>query len=324
MTFDQLEYFTAVAEEKNFYDAAERVHITQSALSKQLQKLEKELGVNLLDRSHRKAGLTDAGELFYKEAQSLLSQYHCSLARLYALRRSDENVLRIGTLPFQAQYGIAEIFRDFMQKNPDIQLIQEEVEDEKLMSGLHNGKYDLIIARKSMLDKDSAQKGVICTDRLVAVLPSSHHLCRRKFLTLANIADERIVLMNSYTSVYGVCIDEFKKAGISPTIIGTARPESILSSVSLGNCISLLPLSSFEIFRHNGVKTIPLSPDIQLPIVVIGKKGTKSRAVVAFVKTLYELHHDKSNKSFIVNNLAESFLALSMTDLVYPDLLKKK
>ncbi|MDD4526309.1 MAG: LysR family transcriptional regulator [Lachnospiraceae bacterium] len=286
MTFDQLEYFTAVAEEKNIYDAAERVHITQSALSKQLQKLEKELGVSLLDRSHRKAVLTDAGELFYKEAQSLLSQYHCSLDRLYALRRCDENVLRIGTLPFQAQYGIAEIFRNFIQKNPDIQLIQEEVEDEKLTSGLHNGKYDLIIARSSMLDKNSTQRGVICIDRLVAVLPSDHSLSRRKSLSLSDISGEGFVLMNPYTSVYSVCIDEFNKAGIRPNIIGTARPESILSSVSLGNCISLLPLSSFEIFRHNGVKTIPLSPDVQLPIVVIGKKGAKSRAVTAFVKTL--------------------------------------
>ena len=286
MTFDQLEYFIAVAEEKNFYDAAERVHITQSALSKQLQKLEKESGVSLLDRSRRKAVLTDAGELFYKEAQSLLNHYHCSLDRLYALHRSDENVLRIGTLPFQAQYGIAEIFRDFMQKNPDIQLIQEEVEEEKLMSGLHNGKYDLIIARKSMLDKDSTQKGVICTDRLVAVLPSGHSLCRKKFLSLKDIADGKFVLMNPYTSIYSLCIDEFKKVGISPTIIGTARPESILSSVSLGNCISLLPLGNFEIFRHNGVTTIPLSPDVQLPIIVIGRKGAKSRAVTAFVKTL--------------------------------------
>ena len=66
MTFDQIQYFIAIAECNTYFDAAEELNISQSALSKQIIKLEKELGVALLDRSRRKASLTPAGETFYQ------------------------------------------------------------------------------------------------------------------------------------------------------------------------------------------------------------------------------------------------------------------
>ena len=75
MTFDQIQYFIAIAECNTYFDAAEELNISQSALSKQIIKLEKELGVALLDRSRRKASLTPAGETFYQDALALRRQY---------------------------------------------------------------------------------------------------------------------------------------------------------------------------------------------------------------------------------------------------------
>lgn len=75
MTFEQLEAFVAVTEYDTLFDAAEALHISQSALSKQIQKLEKELDLLLLDRTHRRACLTPAGEQFSREAKILLRQY---------------------------------------------------------------------------------------------------------------------------------------------------------------------------------------------------------------------------------------------------------
>lgn len=72
MTFEQLEAFVAVTEYDTLFDAAEALHISQSALSKQIQKLEKELDLLLLDRTHRRACLTPAGEQFSREAKILL------------------------------------------------------------------------------------------------------------------------------------------------------------------------------------------------------------------------------------------------------------
>jgi DNA-binding transcriptional LysR family regulator len=75
MTFEQLKYFVTLVEGENFLEVAEKLYISQSSLSKQIKKLEEELEVSLLDRSGRKAKLTEGGEFFYLEAKKLLLEY---------------------------------------------------------------------------------------------------------------------------------------------------------------------------------------------------------------------------------------------------------
>ena len=75
MTFEQLQYFISIVEHDTFFDAAEDLHISQSALSKQIMRLEKELNLRLFDRSRRKASLTDPGRAFYQEAVVLYQNY---------------------------------------------------------------------------------------------------------------------------------------------------------------------------------------------------------------------------------------------------------
>ncbi len=104
MTFEQLEYFVAAAEHDTFFDAANAVHISQSNLSKQIIKLEKELNISLFDRSRRSAHLTEGGRIFYKEAVALLDQYKKSLEKIGPYQQSEAATISIGTLPILAQY----------------------------------------------------------------------------------------------------------------------------------------------------------------------------------------------------------------------------
>ena len=90
MTFEQLQCFIASVEEKTFLDAAHSLYISQSSLSKQIMKLEQELGVMLWDRSRRKAGLTEAGNIFYQDALILLKQYSQSRNRLDRFRTESQ------------------------------------------------------------------------------------------------------------------------------------------------------------------------------------------------------------------------------------------
>ena len=85
MTFDQIQDFIAVVENNTFFEAAEKLHITQSALSKQIMKLEKELDVKLLDRSRRRASVTEAGKIFYQDCLRLSDEYKNSLEHLLSL-----------------------------------------------------------------------------------------------------------------------------------------------------------------------------------------------------------------------------------------------
>ena len=88
MTLEQIDYFICAAQSRTFFDAAEAMHISQSSLSKQIMKLEKELELTLWDRSKRTAVLTPEGEFFYKEALKISRQYHRSLEAVYHFKDS--------------------------------------------------------------------------------------------------------------------------------------------------------------------------------------------------------------------------------------------
>ena len=105
MTFEQLQCFIASVEEKTFLDAAHSLYISQSSLSKQIMKLEQELGVMLWDRSRRKAGLTEAGNIFYQDALILLKQYSQARNRLDRFRTESQLTLSVGTLPILTAYA---------------------------------------------------------------------------------------------------------------------------------------------------------------------------------------------------------------------------
>lgn len=289
MTFDQIQDFIAVVENNTFFEAAEKLHITQSALSKQIMKLERELDVNLLDRSRRRASVTEAGKIFYQDCLRLSDEYKNSLEHLAPYRHLKEQTLCLGTLPILPQYHLTGKFREFSEKYPDIRLTLEEVEEPDLLPGLLNGKYTLIISRKNMVENLHASVFPLADDRLFAVLPDSEPLCRKlgfsselcrelfspcpSPLSLDTLAQMPLILMNRYTSVFQFCTGLFQSHGISPTIIRTGRVESIISAVSIGEGVSLLPGSNFEIFHHENVRLVPLKEDTAIPVVMCMKKG---------------------------------------------------
>ena len=112
MTFEQLDYFIAAVQCDTFLDAAETLHISQSALSKQIMKLEKELDIQLWDRSRRSAVLTEAGHMFYEEALNLSKEYRRTLFRISEFKEKAGQRLSIGTLPILSQYHLAAMLKE--------------------------------------------------------------------------------------------------------------------------------------------------------------------------------------------------------------------
>lgn len=286
MTFEQLEYFLAAARAETFFDAAESLHITQSALSKQIMKLEKELNVRLFDRSRRSAVLTDAGREFLKEAGDLFHRYRAMRKRMQAFEDVPERTLRIGTLPFLSQYGLTGLFKDFSAAHPEIRLLLEEVEEIDLLSGFSSGRYDLIIARSHMCDESHFRFLLLDEDRLAAMLPAGHPLAWRKSVSLSDLAGEPFLLMHPYTSLYQLCMKLFHDAGITPHVLRTARLESIISAVALGEGVSLFAEKNFNLFRHESVVSVPIVPSPTLSVGVIYKDGEISAEGERFLESL--------------------------------------
>lgn len=281
MTFKQLEYLIAIVEHDTFFNAAEAVNITQSALSKQIMKLEQELDVRLFDRRKRNAILTEAGKIFYEEALILDRQYRLMLAKMQEHQSKLQQTLRIGTLPILMQYDLTPRLYEYKLRHPEIDLKIDEVEEEALMNGFEQGTYDLIIAREHMLTPQKYMSWLLTVDELAVILPKDHPLAGdSRPVFLKSLASERFMLMNRYTSVYRLCMELFDNSRLSPDILRTARPESLISAVSAGEGISLLPKGTFEIFNHHGAVALALSPSVPLRVMLAKRKDQKTSSAM--------------------------------------------
>ena len=280
MTFEQLSYFIAIVENDTFFDAACEMNISQSSLSKQIMKLEKELDLTLFDRTTRSATLTQAGEFFYNEAKQLIEHYKLTLENIQIFKSLHENKLHIAVLPIQTQYNLNALFNSFRKENSDIKLQITEVEDDRLIEGISKNEYDLIIARETMFDKSQFTTYQLAKDELIVAISSEHKLSQRDKLTFDDIKNENFILMNPYTSIYQLCINKLKENNIDANVIRTARTESIIGSVAINEGISLLPKSNFEVFHQKNINTISLEPQITLSVVLAKHKKTASNIAI--------------------------------------------
>ena len=267
MTMEQIDFFLMTVRCDTFLEAAENLHIAQSTLSKQIQKLESELNLTLFDRTRRQAVLTPAGELFLQEAAELSLQYHQMLQKMHHFQETTRQPLRVGSLPFLTQYHLTSRIRAFTHAHLEIELTLEECEETELMDGLQSGHFDLVIARDSMISLQKYHFEPITEDRLCVMLPIDHPFAEKPALTIADLAAEPLILMHPYTSIYQLCMQLFEKAGVKPQILRTARLESTISSVEIGEAFSLFAESNFELFRHPNVTAVPL---LDAPPLVIG------------------------------------------------------
>ena len=266
MTFEQIDYFISTVQSRTFFEAAESMHITQSALSKQIIKLERELHITLWDRTRRSAVLTPAGELFYREALKISRQFHQSLELMSGFQDQDKAVLRIGTLPFLSQYHLTSLLHSFSSDHPEIPFSIQEVEDQELVSGLREGRFDLVFIRKNLVDPKLHHFQLLSSDRLIAVLPSGHSLSHNPDITFSQLSREKLILMPPHTSIYKLCMQNFHNEGLNPHVLRTARVESIISAVEIGEGLSILAESSYQLFERFSLTAIPLKKECRLSI----------------------------------------------------------
>lgn len=293
MTFEQLEYFIAVVKNQTFFDASEKLNISQSSLSKNIKKLESELGCQLLDRTQRKARLTDAGSFFYYKAVKLVDEYHETLANMEVYSHKYKETIRICMLPISSQYHLTLPLIKFRKKYPDVNIQLKEMEASDLLSEWRKGHFDFAIIRENMLDKTKNSSYVLANDELTLVVPRNHHLIKRdenfNILPVKTevLENKRIILMNPETAIYGICRECFLKAGIHPHILRTARIESIIGAVAAGEGVSLLAQNHLNVFRCDDVISIPLKPAVPVPIIIAMRKdhfyGTISRELLHYL-----------------------------------------
>jgi DNA-binding transcriptional LysR family regulator len=181
MELRQLSYFVAVAEELHFGRAAERLHIVQSAVSQQIQRLERELGAELFDRSPRRVRLTGAGERLLPEARAVLAAAEKARAAVVAPAG-----LRLGTSTGLGAH-LDRVLAAFAGRAPDVPVELFSLPAEERLNRVAAGRLDAAFVRSA-----EPPAGVrvlpLWPDPLVAALPATHPLARQGEIDLADLA----------------------------------------------------------------------------------------------------------------------------------------
>lgn len=151
----QIKYFQAVVRNNSFSEAAEECYISQSAISQQIQALEREIGFKLLERKNRKFSLTPAGEHFYRKSLELIADYERICQESKELERANQETLTIGYLRCYSGNEFRLALEEFSTEYPDISVRIEYGNHEELYELLHNGGADLVMSdqRRAFSDK---------------------------------------------------------------------------------------------------------------------------------------------------------------------------
>ena len=188
MELRHLRYFVGVAEEQHFGRAAERLHIVQPALSRQIQDLEREMGFPLFDRLPRGVRLNAAGKLFLADARRILQDVEDAKRRAERIAHGKSGTLRIGIATAVSWHGmVADVFRRFRRELPDAELELHHLLSVDQVEAISTGRLDAGFAAGLLPMNQELAHWRIAEDRMVLAVPKGHPLTKRKGVRLRDL-----------------------------------------------------------------------------------------------------------------------------------------
>lgn len=298
MELRHLRYFIAVAEELNFTRAAERLHIAQPPLSRQIQQLEEELGVQLFERNARPLKLTEAGRFFFAHAQQLLAQ----TAELESMTRRVGKIERKMAMGFVAStlYGmLPKVIRRFREECPEVELTLHEMSTMDQIQALKEGRIDVGFGR--IRHEDPNVRRILLRDEpLIVALPSEHPLLAAKpVLSLKDLAAETVIIFPKAPrpSFADQVLAAFHDRAIQPNKLYEVRELQIaLGLVAAGEGVSIVPKSVSGLKREDVCYKELDDPHLVSPIIMSMRMLDESedlKTLQALIYGLYKAHNIK-------------------------------
>jgi len=282
MKIEDLEVFIAACDSDTFFTPS-GAHRYQSSASEEILRLEEEFKTLLFIREGTNTGiLTEAGKTLLEYARPLVRAYRKTLKSMEQFRPYDERSIIIGSLPILKQYRLNRVFSRFEDDFEDeVELRLEIGEGRDLLSGLKEGYYDAIVIRKSMLNHpEKYDMYRMATDEMAAILPADHRLAGESYISLPSLKNEFFYLADPNTQSFGVCWNLLKSQHISTENVRTADIETILKEVADRRGVALLPVSTLNVMKQEGVITIPLQPRATLEVVFAVRKDQQRSEIM--------------------------------------------
>ncbi|MCO5997526.1 LysR family transcriptional regulator [Actinoallomurus rhizosphaericola] len=256
-----LRYFAAVAEEGNLTHAAERLYVSQPALTKQIKRLETLLGMTLFVRSRDGMALTEPGRALAARVPALLTDWDRVLGETREAARRADRVLRVGFLASAANEATPRIIAAFAGRRPGWRVDMRQAAWSDPTAGLADAEVDVALLRLPFPGQEALRTEVLFSEPRCVAVPSGHRLAERGRVSITDLRDEPFVAAPADTGRwrdYWLAVDE---RGGAPPPVGavTDQPDDWLSAIANGYGVALAPESAARFYARPGVTYLPVT-----------------------------------------------------------------
>lgn len=248
MELRQLRYLVALADEQHFTRAAQRARVAQPSLSQQIRKLERELGVGLVDRTTRRVHLTEAGELLVAHARRVLGELDGARAALEQLTGLVVGRVTLGLTQSPGPLDPVPLLADFHARFPQVRLSVREDLSTALAGALRDDALDLaFLTLVEEAELRGLERIALAEEPLVVALPERHRLASRARVTVRDLRDEELIAFGEDATIRRSVERLARDAGFEPRIAFETREVARARAlVAAGLGVAVLPRSDAQ------------------------------------------------------------------------------
>jgi DNA-binding transcriptional LysR family regulator len=299
MELRHLRYFVAVGEEQHYGRAAQRLHVAQPALSRQIQDLEKEMGFVLFDRLPRGVRLNAAGELFLADARRILQDVDEARLRAERIAHGKAGTLRIGIATAVSWHGlVVESFRELRRWQPDVELELHHLLSVNQVEAILSGRLDAGFGASVTPWHEDLAHWEFAQDRMVLAVPKGHALTKRKTVRLRDLRNLPFVWFPRWVNpvFYDRMMQACARGGLSaPRIVQEATDRD--TNLGLVQCRIGIAWMTESTRWHcpRGIVLLPVvDMNVRLPFNLIWRKDNSSPLLQKLVAQVEALGRKKS------------------------------
>ena len=282
MELRHLRYFVIVAEEQNVTRAAERLHVSQPPLSRQIHDLEEELGVALFRRTGKSLALTEAGKIFLNEARAVLLRVDKAVETVRTVAQGDRGQLRIGYAPSLTVELLPKALRGFEHQRPGVRVALHDLSTEECVQKLNSRKLDVALTVKPA---GSSMRGLtfekLVTYPLRCAVGVAHPLARKRSVKVAEFVKERLIAYSreDYPEYHDWLAGLFAPHEFNPCNMEEYDSATgLIAAVEAGRGVAMVA-SSMQCLAGPRLKLLAFTPS--LPPLVLGALYLKPLGLLA-------------------------------------------
>lgn len=271
MELRQLQYFVEVAKREHVTEAANALHVAQSAVSRQIFNLEQELGIDLFVREGRNVRLTPIGEVFLKHVEDAIKVLDKAKREVDEFLDPEQGTVRIGFPSSMANYTLPTCISAFREQHPNVKFKFRQGSYHYLIDAVITGKVDMALIGPLPKDNNKVNGEILFLEKIVALLPEDHPLASQNEIKLNQLRNDPFVLFPEGFGLHDLVVNACRQNGFDPDVAFEGKDiDAIKGLVSAGLGVTLIPEISLIDSKPRATKKVFIAnPEVTRTVGII-------------------------------------------------------